>query len=96
MISQAYQNLIISRLKEMRPTKIGIFGSYARNENKPESDIDILLFLEPTAKISLLKLIEVEQELTDSLGIRVDLITERSLNPLIRSFIEKDLKIIFE
>lgn len=95
MISQSFQNVIISKLKELDPKKIGIFGSYARNENQQSSDLDILVYLHPNAKISLLKIIKAEQELTDSLGIKVDLITERSLNPMVRPFVEKDLKIIF-
>ncbi|HEY0653105.1 MAG TPA: nucleotidyltransferase family protein [Chryseosolibacter sp.] len=95
MIPNAFQSAIISKLKELRPKKIGVFGSYARNENRPSSDLDILIYLEPNAKVSLLKLIAAEQELTDCLRVQVDLITERSLNPLIRPSVEKDLKIIF-
>jgi uncharacterized protein len=96
MISQEYQQIIVSRLKGLHPKRIGIFGSFARQENTSASDLDILVFLPAEAKISLLKLIEVEQELTASLGVKVDLVTERSLNPLIRSHVERDLKIIFE
>jgi uncharacterized protein len=95
MISQDFQAVIISKLRDLGPKRIGIFGSYARNENQESSDLDVLIFLDPTAKISLLKLIEAEQDLTKSLGVKVDLITERSLNPLVRPFVEKDLKIIF-
>lgn len=87
--------MIISQLSGLAPQKIGIFGSYARNENESSSDLDILIFLDPAAKISLLKLIKAEQDLAKSLGLKVDLITERSLNPLVRPYIEKDLKIIF-
>ena len=95
MISQDQQSVIISKLGDLSPRKIGIFGSYARNENKNSSDLDILIFLEPTAKISLLRIIKAEHDLADSLGIKVDLVTERSLSPLVRSYIERDLKIIF-
>ena len=95
MISQDQQSVIISKLSSLAPKKIGIFGSYARNENQKSSDLDILSFLDPASKISLLKLIKAEQDLANSLGIKVDLITERSLNPLVRPFVEKDLKIIF-
>jgi uncharacterized protein len=95
MISEDFHSVIIAKLRQLDPKKIGIFGSYARNENRKSSDLDILVFLAPTSKVSLLKLIQAEQELSDSLGVKVDLVTERSLNPLIRPYVEKDLKIIF-
>jgi hypothetical protein len=79
----------------VQPEKIGVFGSFARDENQSTSDLDILLFLSRDNKISLLSLIDAEQKLSDALGIKVDLVTERSLNPLLRPHIEKDLKIIF-
>ena len=69
---------------------IAIFGSYARGEQKETSDIDILIdYYEP---ISLLKLIELENYLSDLLGIKVDLITKNSIhNPYVRKSIEEDL-----
>ena len=72
-------NIIISYLKNYEPTKIGIFGSYARNENTEESDIDILVDF--NKKTNLLDLIGIELDLSDLLGVKVDLITERSINP---------------
>jgi predicted nucleotidyltransferase len=96
MISQTQRETIIQHLQPIKPNKIGVFGSFARGENNTGSDLDILIYLDHTNKISLLDLIGAEQELSEALGIKVDLITERSLSPLIRPYIEKDLKIIFE
>jgi predicted nucleotidyltransferase len=96
MINEVQRATIINLLKPVGPRKIGVFGSFARDENKNESDLDILIYLDHANKISLLELIGAEQELSEALGIHVDLITERSLNPLVRPYIEKDLKIIFE
>jgi predicted nucleotidyltransferase len=96
MIDQRQKDTIIQHLLPIRPNRIGVFGSFARNENKSDSDLDILVYLDNSNKVSLLKLIGVEQNLSEALGIKVDLITERSLNPLVRPFVEKDLKIIFE
>ena len=78
-------------LKEKYKVKsIAIFGSYARGEQKETSDIDILIdYYEP---ISLLKLIELENYLSDLLGIKVDLITRNSIhNPYVKKSIEEDL-----
>ena len=96
MINQRQKDTIIQHLLPIGPDKIGVFGSFARSENETDSDLDILIYLDKNKKISLLKLIGLEQSLSDALGIKVDLITERSLHPMVRPYIEKDLKIIFE
>ncbi len=76
------------------PVRIGVFGSFARGENKKGSDLDILIQFKD--RISLLKLVQIEQELSDKLGIPIDLVTENSLkNPRLREYIEKDLITIY-
>jgi predicted nucleotidyltransferase len=88
-------NIIISMLKEFNPERIGVFGSYARNEHTPKSDLDILVKFKDG--ITLLKLIKLENELSTKLGINVELITEGALtNEKLKNSIHKDLKIIFE
>jgi predicted nucleotidyltransferase len=94
MITKQQKELIITHLKGLSPQKIGVFGSYARNEQKVLSDLDILIYLDNSKKISLLDIIGIEQQLSEALGVKVDLITERSLNPLIRPYVEKDLQFI--
>lgn len=72
----------------------GIFGSRARGESKPDSDVDLLVeFKEP---ISLLTIIALERELTDTLNMNVDIVTKKSLHPYIAQGILKDLKMIYE
>jgi uncharacterized protein len=96
MISDPQKQLVLDYLKPLNPKKVGIFGSYARGENKKESDLDILIHLSYPNKISLLKLVSVEQDLSDALGIPIDLVTERGLSPHIRPYIEKDLYYILK
>ena len=60
MISTAIRNKIIACLKPYNPKKIGIFGSYARDENKEGSDIDVLVDFRKT--VNLLDLIGIEME----------------------------------
>lgn len=77
------------------PEFIGLFGSYAREEQTNTSDLDILVNFRNG--ISLLKLIQLENELSEKLGIKVDLITEGSLsNKRIKDRIENDLQIIYK
>ncbi|HDR89783.1 MAG TPA: hypothetical protein ENN63_09190 [Bacteroidetes bacterium] len=92
--NQNMNNIIISTLKEFHPERIGIFGSYAREENTHESDLDILVRFKDG--ITLLQLIDLENQLSEKLGVKVDLVTEGALtNKKLRKYIQKDLKIIF-
>ncbi len=61
---------------------IRLFGSAARGEDTAESDLDLLVKMEPGR--SLLDLIEFEQDCEDLLGVPVDVLTEGSLHPLLR------------
>ena len=74
--------------------RVGIFGSYARNEPTDKSDLDILIDID--GHVNLLQLIGLEQELSELLGIKVDLVTERSVHPRLKPYILKDLKVILE
>jgi predicted nucleotidyltransferase len=95
MISQHQKEIILDHLKSLKPLKAGIFGSYSRGDNKKGSDLDILVFLDyANHRISLLDLVGVEQDLSEALGVKVDLVTEKSLSPHIRPFVEKDLMYI--
>jgi predicted nucleotidyltransferase len=64
MISIQQQNIIKSVTKRYNPTLLGIFGPYARGEESEKSDLDILIDFD--AKINLLELIGIEQELSDA------------------------------
>jgi predicted nucleotidyltransferase len=82
--------IILSHLKNYNPLKIGIFGSFARGENKKESDIDILVEFKESP--SLLTIIKLENDLSEILGIKVDLVTTGAIkNKRIRKSIKKDL-----
>ena len=84
------KNIILSHLKGFNPIKVGIFGSFARGDNKKGSDIDILVEFKEAP--SLLTLIKLENDLTEILGIRVDLVTTGALkNKRIKKSIKKDL-----
>ena len=84
------KNIILSHLKEFDPIKVGIFGSFARGDNKKGSDIDILV--EFKVSPSLLTLIKLENDLSEILGVKVDLVTTGALkNKRIKKNIKKDL-----
>jgi predicted nucleotidyltransferase len=69
-----------TRLRARGILGLSLFGSMARNEATRESDIDLLAELDPAAKLTLLDLIGVEQDLEKLLGRPVDLIDRDSLS----------------
>jgi len=86
----------ISKLKESMPflkanfyvSSIEIFGSYVRGEHKETSDIDILVAFDKT--IDLFKFIELENLLSELIGIKVDLVMKDSLKPRIKDRVLKE------
>lgn len=86
---------IINYLRPYSPERIGIFGSFARREETPESDIDILVKFKRT--LSLLDIAKIRRELSLILGREIDLVTEASVkNERLKTYIYRDLKVIFE
>jgi uncharacterized protein with HEPN domain len=89
MIGQQIKNTILDHLKDYQPISVGIFGSFARGENTENSDIDILVKFKVVP--TLLTLIRIENELSEILGRKVDLITIGAIkNRKIENSIQKD------
>ncbi len=74
---------IVGILKKNGVRKASVFGSLATGEATKKSDVDILIEFRGKNK-SLLDLVGLEQELEDKLHRKVDLLTFKSLHPLIR------------
>lgn len=88
---------IITHLLPYQPTRIGVFGSYARGDNKPDSDLDLLVTF--GIPMDLIKLMNVWDSLEDALGVHIDLVTENALkrsNPRVQESIASDLQVIYE
>lgn len=75
-------------------TELGIFGSYARNEQKENSDIDILIDYSPDFCPTLLKFLSLENYLSDKLELKVDLVMKDGLREELKPYIFKDLQFI--
>ena len=71
--------------------QVGIFGSYVRGEERPDSDLDILVELERPARISLIDLVELELYLSELLGVKVDLVLRKNLRPRIGERIQAEV-----
>ena len=80
---------IINELRRLQPQlqrrypirQMGIFGSYVHGNQREDSDLDVLVEL--GGGIGLIELIGLKQELSDAIGLNVDLVTKDALKPRI-------------
>jgi predicted nucleotidyltransferase len=84
---------IIRILKGYGAKKVALFGSFQRGEERPESDIDIIV--EFSERRSLMDLVGIEQDISDAVGRKVDLLTEKSISPYLIDRIRKDMMVIY-
>lgn len=93
MLSQNQIDIIIQTMLPFKPTKIGVFGSYARNEATENSDIDILYSFD--SKYSLFDLVGLQVQLEKILKKEVDLVEFTAIHPKLKQHILSDLKIVY-
>ena len=77
MTTPTQNQQIINYLKPYQPEWVGVFGSWARGENRPDSDLDILIKL--VKPVSLLTFVRMQRELSELLNTPVDLVSEGGL-----------------
>lgn len=70
-----------------------VFGSFARDETQHDSDIDLLVSF--SRRVSLLRMVSLERELSQLLGKEVDLQTEAALSPYLRDRILKERQMVY-
>jgi len=81
-------------LEQQGVTYAAVFGSLARGEDRPESDVDLLVRLgRPTGMVGYMRLV---QSLESALEKRVDVVTEQSLNERVRPYVMPDITTIYE
>ncbi len=93
-LTEEIRDKIITILKKHGAKKISIFGSYVKGEATPESDLDIIVKFKKIK--GLIKFVGIEFELSDSLGIKVDLLTEKSISPYLIDIIRREATVIYE
>jgi predicted nucleotidyltransferase len=80
--------------REYDVVRLRVFGSAARGEERPDSDVDLIVdFRRPTG---LLDLIRLERRLGELFGRPVDLVTEQGLSPYVRDAILASTSVIFD
>lgn len=94
-LSLLYRNKLQKFFIDKPIKKAWLFGSYARNKAKSESDIDILVELDYAEPIGM-KFFGFQAELEDLLEMKVDLVTSDGLSKYVKPFIDKDKILIYE
>jgi uncharacterized protein len=94
MSHEEIETALVSILGKYGVRKIGLFGSYARGEERTDSDLDVLVEFE--MRKSLLTLVRIERELSEHIGVKVDLLTEQAISPYLVERIKADLKVIYQ
>ena len=71
-------------------THAALFGSVARGDERPDSDIDIMVEIDPAARVSLIGYVGIVQMIEELFPVRVDVASREGLKPLARPNIERD------
>jgi len=87
------------KLEEIKPTlqneyhitEFGVFGSYVRGDQTEESDVDILVVFDPSFDLDLITYCHIQNYISDTLDVKVDLVTKKSLKPYIGESILKEV-----
>lgn len=85
-----HRDNLLALASRHRATRIRVFGSVARGEDKPGSDIDLLVDFTPEA--SLLDLVGLQQDAEALLGRQVDVVTPEGVSPFLRERILADAR----
>ena len=85
---------VIDILKKHGIKKISVFGSYARGEATSESDLDLIVVFPKGT--SLLDHIGIENEISEELNMKVDMLTEKSISPYLIEKIKKESIVLLD
>lgn len=78
-----------------RVRELSVFGSVARGQVRPGSDVDLLVVFEDDARVTLFTLIELQLELADLLKRPVDLVPKNGLKPALRLEVLAEAKVLY-
>ena len=95
ILSETYRNKLKNYFSDKPIKRAYLFGSFARNEAKSDSDLDILVELDYSEPIGM-KFFGFQADLEDLLNIKVDLLTTDGLSKYVKPFIDRDKILIYE
>ena len=83
------------RFRELGVASLYLFGSTARDEARPESDVDVFVDIREGAVFSLFDLLELKDRLEELLGVSADVTTRKGLHPVLREDMLNDAVRVF-
>lgn len=96
------RNEVIERLqrnadaiKGMGATSLYLFGSAARDDAQPDSDLDLFIDYDPARRFSLIDLVGIKQFLEGKMSTEIDITTRDSLQPMLKAEIEQSAVRVF-
>ena len=95
MSTEVMTKKIAEYFKTQPVLKAWLFGSYSRGEERPDSDVDILVELDYSQPIGL-RFFGMYEDLKDMLGRNVDLVSERTLALYARNSVDRDKRLVYE
>ena len=75
--------------------ELSVFGSAARGDMRPDSDIDLLVEFIPNSNIDLVDYAGLMLDLSQLIGRKVDLVSKKGLKPLIRASVLKEARLLY-
>jgi predicted nucleotidyltransferase len=88
-IRQILRQMMPDLAKRYSVKSLGIFGSYVRGEARSTSDLDILVEFDRAP--TLLEFIQLESDLSEQLGVKVDLVMKKALKPNIGRYVLEEV-----
>lgn len=85
---QANEKRVEEVLKRHKISRLVAFGSRARGDARPDSDLDLVATVPETT--SLFDLVHIQEDLEEAFGVKVNLLTERALRPRLKRRVEED------
>jgi predicted nucleotidyltransferase len=89
------QIALASLCQSYRVRELSVFGSAARGEMRPDSDVDLLVEFLPDAEVDLVDHAGLMLDLSRLLGRTVDLVSKRALKPLIRTSLLEQARLLY-
>ena len=96
MSTEMMTRQIADYFKTQPVVRAWLFGSFARGEETPESDVDVLVEFDRTQPIGLFRYAQMHLDMEDMLGRKVDLVEDGMLRPAAALTAERDKKMIYE
>lgn len=92
---QVDETKLAALCRQYHVRELSLFGSAARDEMRPDSDIDLLVEFIPGAKVDLVDYAGLMLDLSKLIGRKVDLVSKKGLKPLIRASVLKEARLVY-